>query len=135
MVLKRLDRACQSLVLVGCLDEIFFHRRPVLVGVEPTSMVWFLGQKAADRTGPTWSRALKPWIALQYVLADAGTGLQSGIAQLQQQRRASGLVPLENGLDIFHTTQEGQRALRQQWSQVESLWETAEAATRRVDQA
>src|SRR4051794_8428104 len=49
-VLEHLDRQCQSLVLVGCLDEIFFHRRPVLVGVEPTSMVWFLGQKAGDRT-------------------------------------------------------------------------------------
>ena len=58
-VLKHLDARCQALVLVGCLDEIFFHRRPVLVGVEPTSMVWFLGQKANDRTGSTWSRALQ----------------------------------------------------------------------------
>jgi hypothetical protein len=134
-VLKHLDTQCRSLVLVGCLDEIFFHRRPVLVGVEPTSMVWFLGQKAEDRTGQTWSQALRPWTALQYVLADAGTGLQSGIAQVQQQRRESGQVPLENGLDVFHTTQEGQRALGQQWNQVETLWEEATAATRRVEQA
>lgn len=133
-VLKLLDTQCRSLVLVGCLDEIFFHRRPVLVGVEPTSMVWFLGQKAADRTGQTWSQALQPWTALQYVLADAGTGLQSGIAQVQQQR-AGGQAPLENGLDVFHTTQEGQRALSQQWHQVEALWEDAEAADRRVEQA
>src|SRR5271155_4084906 len=35
VVLKRLDCACRALVLVGCLDEIFFRRRPVLVGVEP----------------------------------------------------------------------------------------------------
>src|SRR5262245_26905940 len=34
-VLNRLDQAAQRLVLVGCLDEIDFHRRPVLVGVEP----------------------------------------------------------------------------------------------------
>jgi hypothetical protein len=134
-VLKHLDIQCRSLVLVGCLDEIFFHRRPVLVGVEPTSMVWFLGQKAGDRTGQTWSGVLKPWTALQYVLADAGTGLQSGIAQVQRQRRESGQVPLENGLDVFHTTQEGQRALGQQWNQVETLWEEAEAATRRVERA
>src|SRR3954469_13177996 len=42
-VLKRLDARCKALVLVGCLDEIFFHRRVVLMAVEPTSMVWFLG--------------------------------------------------------------------------------------------
>src|SRR5262249_3842987 len=53
-VLKRLDQAAKTLVLVGCLDEIFFHRRPVLVGVEPHSMVWFLGTKAANCQGSTW---------------------------------------------------------------------------------
>jgi hypothetical protein len=26
--------------------------------VEPTSMVWFLGQKAEDRQGTTWFKAL-----------------------------------------------------------------------------
>ena len=51
-VLKHLDRQCRPLVLVDCLDEIFFHGRPVLVGVEPASMTWFLGHKADDRTGP-----------------------------------------------------------------------------------
>ena len=111
-VLKHLDARCQALVLVGCLDEIFFHRRPVLVGVEPTSMVWFLGQKANDRTGSTWSRALQDFPALSYVLADAGTGLQAGIAAVQQQRQQDGKPPLENGLDVFHTTQEARRVLR-----------------------
>ena len=134
-VLKHLDARCQALVLVGCLDEIFFHRRPVLVGVEPTSMVWFLGQKANDRTGSTWSRALQDFPAFSYVLADAGTGLQAGIAAVQQQRQQDGKPPLENGLDVFHTTQEARRVLRQIWSRVERLWEQAEAADRRVAQA
>ena len=134
-VLKHLDARCQALVLVGCLDEIFFHRRPVLVGVEPTSMVWFLGQKANDRTGSTWSRALQDFPALSYVLADAGTGLQAGIAAVQQQRQQDGKPPLENGLDVFHTTQEARCILRQIWSRVERLWEQAEAADRRVAQA
>jgi hypothetical protein len=134
-VLKRLDRRCRTLVLVGCLDEIFFHGRPVLVGVEPASMTWFLGHKADDRTGATWQQHLQEWMALQYVLADAGTGLQAGIASVQQQRRAGQQTPLENGLDVFHTTQEGQRALNQAWNQVEALWEAAVAADRRVEQA
>src|SRR6516164_4466071 len=100
-VLKRLDQAAKSLVLVGCLDEISFHRRPVLVGVEPHSMVWFLGTKAANCQGSTWFAALQPWTALRYVISDAGTGLQVGIIQMQEHRRQTDAVPLEKGLDVF----------------------------------
>jgi hypothetical protein len=127
-VLTALDRQCRALILVGCLDEIFFHGRPVLVGVEPLSRVWFLGTRAADRTGPTWQKALHPWTALEFLVADAGKGLQNGIALLQQERRAAAETVPENALDIFHTTQEAQRVLRQQWQRVERLWEAAEAA-------
>src|SRR5829696_1408230 len=114
-VLTILDRQCHALILVGCLDEIFFHGRPVLVGVEPASMVWFLGARATDRTGATWLKALRPWTTLEYVVADAGKGLQSGIALLQQERRVAGQTVPGNGLDVFHTTQEAQRVLRQHW--------------------
>ena len=77
-VLKRLDGGCRVLVLVGCLDEIFFHRRPVLVGIDPQSMVWFLGTKAADHQGPTWFGELRPWTWLRSVTCDAGKGLPVG---------------------------------------------------------
>jgi tetratricopeptide (TPR) repeat protein len=131
-VLQRLDQAAKTLVVVGCLDEIFFHRRPVLVGVEPMSMVWFLGIKAENCQGSTWSAALQPWSALQYVVSDAGSGLQAGIAPMQQDRRQNQQVPLDNGLDVFHTQQEAQRVLKVLWSRVEGLWEQAEAASRAV---
>jgi hypothetical protein len=133
-VLKVLDAQCKALVLVGCLDEIFFHGRPILVGVEPASMVWFLGQKAPDRSGATWAQALRVWPALSFVTADAGTGLQAGIATVQQERLDQSQPALENGLDVFHTTYEAQRALRQSWQRVEHLWEQAEKASRRVEQ-
>jgi hypothetical protein len=134
-VLKSLDARCQVLVLVGCLDEIFFHGRPVLVGIEPASMTWFLGQKAHDRSGATWAKALRAWPALSYVAADAGTGLQAGIAAVQQERRENGRPSLENGLDVFHTTYEARRVLRLSWNRVERLWEQAEIASRRVEQS
>ena len=132
-VLKFLDARCQVLVLVGCLDEIFFHGRPVLVGVEPASMTWFLGQVAHDRSGATWAKALRPWPALEYVMADAGTGLRAGIAAVQQERQEEGQPSLENGLDVFHTTYEARRVLRLSWNRVERLWEQAEIADRRVE--
>lgn len=134
-VLKFLDAKCKVLVLVGCLDEIFFHGRPVLVGVEPASMAWFLGQKANDCTGATWAKALRDWPALSYVTADAGSGLQAGIAAVQQERQENGPPSLEKGLDVFHTTYEARRVLRLSWNRVEHLWEQAEIASRRVEQS
>jgi hypothetical protein len=134
-VLKVLDARCRVLVPVGCLDEIFFHGRPVLVGVEPASLAWFLGQKTDDRSGATWAKTLRDWTALSYVTADAGTGLQAGIAAVQRGRRDNGQPPLENGLDVFHTTHEARRVSRVSWSRVERLWEEAEGADRRVEQS
>jgi hypothetical protein len=60
-VLAVLDRACRGLVGCLCLDEIFFHRRPVLMGIEPHSLAWLLGARVADRTGATWAKALAAW--------------------------------------------------------------------------
>jgi hypothetical protein len=133
-VMKSLDARCKALVLVGCLDEIFFHGRPVLVGVEPASMTWSLGQKADDHSGATWAKAMRDWTELSFVTADAGTGLQAGIAAAQRERREDGEPAPENGLDVFHSTQEAQRVLRRGWSEVERLWEQAESASRRVEQ-
>src|SRR4051812_21002420 len=134
-VLKLLDARCRALVLVGCLDEIFFHGRPVLVGVEPASMAWFLGQVADDRTGATWAEALRDWEALSFVTADAGKGLQAGIAAVRRERQEEGKPPLESGLDVFPTAYEARRVLRLIWNRVERLWAQAEAAGRRVEES
>ena len=42
-LLQVLDEACRTLVVCLCLDEIFFRRQPVLMGVEPGSWAWVLG--------------------------------------------------------------------------------------------
>ena len=136
-VLKRLDQVAKTLVVVGCLDEIFFRRRPVLVGVEPHSMVWFLGKKAGNCQGATWFGELKSWSLVRRVVCDAGSGLQAGVAALQQDRQAnpSESVPLETGLDVFHTKEEASRVLKTLWNRVERLWEQAKVASRAADQA
>jgi hypothetical protein len=134
-VLKQLDRRCTELVLVGCLDEIFFHRQPVLVGVEPMSMAWFLGKKVASHQGSTWFAELQPWTSLGYVTSDAGAGLKAGIVRMQKLRGETNEAPLEKGLDVFHTKREAHRALRIIWTRVERAWERAEAAGRALKQA
>jgi AcrR family transcriptional regulator len=134
-ILKHLDESCKELVRVGCLDEIFFHRRPVLVGVEPKSMVWFLGSKSNDRQASTWFSRLQPWTWLSYVVSDAGGGLRAGIARLQRHQRANGQPVLERGLDVFHIKKEAQQALNILWGRVEQAWKRAEAAGRALKRA
>jgi hypothetical protein len=127
-VLAVLDEACGALVRRLCLDEIFCQRRPVLVGVEPHSLAWLVGQKAADCTGGTWRQALLPWTHVEAVVADGGSGLRNGLAQIQAERVAAGGRALETGLDLFHIKREAQRVLRVLWAPVEQAWERAEKA-------
>jgi hypothetical protein len=134
-VLAVLDRACRGLVGCLALDEIFFHRRPVLMGIEPHSLAWLLGARAADRTGATWAKALAAWPQVEDVAADGGSGLALGLALAARQRQASApspaeAVPLRVRLDVFHTRREGGRALRHTWQQAEARWEAAEAVER-----
>ena len=120
-VLRRIDAQCKALMLVGCLDEIFFHGRPVLVAVEPASMVWFIGTRAQALRGSTWEKQLRAWDALRYVVADAGVALQAGIALEQKRRLQEGGQPLDSSLDVFHTKREAHQALTIDWNAVERL--------------
>ncbi len=48
-VLPILDAACCRLVSKVCLDEIFCHRQPLLIGVEPHSLAWLIGQRPSRK--------------------------------------------------------------------------------------
>jgi hypothetical protein len=138
-LLQALDQACRRLVHTLCLDEIFCRRQPVLIGVEPHSLAWLLGQRGPDRTGETWAQALAPWARLTYAVVDGGSGLGKGLRLVQKHwQQAAPLLPplpLDCTLDNFHIQQEGQRALRREWQAAEQLWAAAEAADRRVAEA
>lgn len=135
-LLQLLDQAAQRLVLCLCLDEIFFHRKPVLMGIEPHSFAWVLGQRTADRSGPTWAKALAAWPCVRDIAADGGTGIELGLqltaAKRQEQaaKTQREAVPLAARLDNFHIQREGERALRIEWSQAQELWEQAEKMER-----
>jgi hypothetical protein len=141
-VLAALDRACRGLIVCLCLDEIFFRRRPVLMGIEPHSLTWVLGARAPDRSGPTWAKALAPWPLVRDVAADGGSGLERGLALAAAKRREDATkaggqaVPLCVRLDVFHTRRDGERALRGVWGWAEGLWDQAakvERAKRRFE--
>jgi hypothetical protein len=131
-VLRRLDGQCKALVLWGCLDEIFFHGHPIIVAVEPRSMMWFIGKRVTTLKGSIWAEQLKLWDALEYVVADAGRPLQGGIAQVQRQRCQDNQTFLASALDVFHTKKEAREALASVWKEVERSWDAYDEAAEQV---
>jgi hypothetical protein len=140
-ILEVLDRACQGLVLVLCLDEIFFHREPILMGVEPTSWAWLAGQRGPDRSGESWCEVIEQWPYLEHVIADGGQGLERGVKLANEARRQAqmpeGEVPVSitMGLDVFHTQREVERVLQRLWNRVEGQIEAAVKADAKLEQA
>ena len=141
-ILTVLDRVCQAWVVTLCLDEIFFHRDPVLVAVEPHSMAWVAGQRGPDRTGDTWCALLQKWPDVERIVCDAGTGLARGVKLLNEARAAgapdlehSPVAPVRVGLDVFHTEREMQRVVSRLWVGAARLLEGASQADAQVAQA
>jgi hypothetical protein len=134
-LLAMLDQCCQRWVLVLCLDEIFFHREPILMAVEPHSMAWVAGQRGPDRSGESWCRLLAHWPYVERVIADAGKGLERGVKLAHEARKAESerheviaARPIAMGLDVFHTQHELQRVLHHKWRQAERYVEDAAKA-------
>jgi hypothetical protein len=140
-ILEVLDRACQSFVLVLCLDEIFFHREPILMGVAPISLAWLAAQRGPDRRGESWWQVIEAWPHLEQVIADGGQGLERGVKLAHEARRqaqapeAEPLAPITMGLDVFHTQREVERVLPQLWNRVERQIEAAVKAEGKLEQA
>lgn len=141
-LLAVLDRACQAWVVRLCLDEIFFHREPSLMAVEPASLAWVAGQRGPDRTGDSWAKVITRWPNLEHVLADGGKGLERGVKVANATRQVQGQdavlaspSPITMSLDVFHTQRELERVLQRQWSQAERQLEAASEADSKVEQA
>src|SRR5262249_11699390 len=134
-----LDLACQARVRVLCLDEIFLHREPVLMAIEPHSMPWMAGQRGPDRRGESWCEVITNWPGLEHVVADGGQGVARGVKLAHAARCAQGEATktvasqaITMGLDVFDTQRELERVLQRQWKQAERQLETASQADAKV---
>jgi hypothetical protein len=135
-----LDLACQARVRVLCLDEIFLHRAPVLMAIEPHSMAWMAGQRGPDRRGERWREVLTNWPCLEHVIADGGQGLERGVKLAHAARGMQGEAAetissqaMTMALDVFHTQRELERVLQRQWKQAERQLDTASQADAKVE--
>jgi hypothetical protein len=108
-----------------------------LVGIEPASMTAVFCHDAGDRKAETWRQQLLPFEHLEFVVSDAAKGIAAAVEQVADQRREKdpSAPPLGHGLDLFHTTQEAERVLAQEWRRLEPLWEEAEACDAQVEHA
>jgi hypothetical protein len=134
-----LDLACQARVRVLSLDEIFLHREPVLMAIEPNSMAWMAGQRGPDRSGESWREVITHWPCLEHVIAAGGQGLERGVKLANAARCAQGEASetgssqaMTMGLDVFHTQRELERVLQRQWKQAERQLDTASQADAKV---
>ena len=82
-------------------------------------MAWLM-DSGPNRKGATWHSVLASWKAAEYIQADGGSGIRSGVEQLQKEREDNG-GPALRGLDVFHTKMEASRVLRQQWQEAEAV--------------
>jgi hypothetical protein len=103
------------------------------MGVEPTSLCWLTGRLVEKRDGATWAGEFAHFPALQAVIRDDGTGLGKGLRLERDRRRERGLPDIDDGLDVFHTLREGNRALRATWGAATRALEGAEAAQKNLE--
>ncbi len=88
---------------------------------------------AADRKASTWEEQLGPFSHLEFAVSDAAKGIAAAVARQAAARRDDpSAPPLEQGLDVFHTTMEANQVLAGHWRRAEAAWEKAEAADAKV---
>jgi hypothetical protein len=106
------------------------------VAVEPTSLALLECDKTDERSAAAWQTVLEPFGNLEFVVSDAASGIAAAVEAVAAARVASeSAVPLEHGLDVFHTNQEARRVLAGPWRRAEAAWENAEAADATVAEA
>lgn len=117
-ILEVLDRACQRGVLGLCLDDIFFHREPILMGVEPISLAGLAGQRGPDRSGESWWKVIAQWPNLEHGIADGGQGLERGVKLAHEVRgqahesASDAPATITMGRDVLHTERDLERGLQ-----------------------
>ena len=94
-----LDEFTRPRVTEGTFDEIFVGQKPILMGVEPNSFCWVVGDFAENRDGPSWARHFDGFEHLEHAVTDAGTGLLKGLSLSNERRQQAGREPIAHSLD------------------------------------
>lgn len=96
----------------AALDEIFRHRQPILMLVEPHTLMTVVPEAAENRQGETWKQALLQYPNLNHVISDQGSGLIKGIELSNQQNQQANNRQMTHQYDLFHFKRELRRELK-----------------------
>lgn len=105
--------------------------------VEPASLAAVSCRLAEDRSATTWGAELAGLTALQFAVSDGARGIAKAVAEVARHRAETdaNAVPLEQGLDLFHTARDARVLLRRAWHHAESACAVALAADRAIAKA
>jgi hypothetical protein len=140
-ILEVLERACQRWVRVLWLDEIFVHREPILMGVDPLRLAWLAAQRGPDRRGKRWGEVSEAGPNLEHGMADGGQGREHGVTRAHEARsqaqepESDAPATITLGLEVLPTERALERGLQRLWHRVERQIEAAVKAEAKLEQA
>ena len=115
-----LSERVTSKIKDACLDEIFFHRTPILTVVEPESMTVGACEREKDRTGESWQAVLSLFPNLRYVVSDEAKGISKGVRLIDAN--------LPHQKDLYHLMREISKTTRRLENRLEKLLKSEEKA-------
>jgi hypothetical protein len=126
-LLAVLDEVARPRVREVAADEIYV-KDPVLMVVEPDSLCWLSGRLSPQVSGAAWEQELAALPRWQQVTRDGGTGLEKGVALVNEQRQAHHQEAVVDQGDHFHALRGGGVGLRKAEAAARQALAQAEAA-------
>ena len=130
-LLAVLDEVARERVTEVAADEIYV-KDPVLMVVEPESLCWLSGRLSAEVSGAAWEQEFAALPKLEQVMRDGGSGLEKGVALVNEQRQAQGKEGVVDQGDHFHALRGGRIGVRKAEAQARQALAAAEAAEQEV---
>jgi hypothetical protein len=131
-LLTVLDAAARQHVREAAADEIYV-KDPVLMVVEPESLCWLSGRLADAVSGEAWAKEFASLPNLEQVMRDGGTGLEKGVALVNEQRQEEQKKSVVDQGDHFHALRHGRVGLNKAKRQASKALAVAEAAQKELD--
>jgi hypothetical protein len=132
-LLKVLDTFSQQRARQIAADEIFSGHQPILMTVEQHSLCWLGGRLHRQRDGTAWAAEFRALTSAEQVTVDGGSGLRTGLQQVNRERQQAGRPRILRQCDHFHALQRARRAICQARQQAVRALKRAERLQKEYD--
>jgi hypothetical protein len=126
------DEVARQQVRQAAADEIYVSD-PVLMVVEQESLCWVSGQLTASVSGEAWVKEFAQLPNLEQVTRDGGSGLEKGVALVNEQRQKDERPPVVDQGDHFHPLYSAGPGLRKTELRARKTFAEAEAVQKALE--